>query len=291
MNYHACIKYLTDKNTQSMQHNNKSFFDHLVGVYSLLKKVEAPEHVCYAGLMHSVYGNEIFDKPIETDRNVIKSLIGEKAELLVFEFNNTPRKKLNESENSDMQTLITFNELEQNTLFKKYDNIFTSEVVDSLYFNYRDEKEWQWIGSGMSDKNWRKFSYGLKWQDWFDRILFDKAAEILKMNKLENFLKLKRVYASASTYGCVNELHYDDAALEKNKIYTIMFYLNRQWPLSYAGETVFATKDEADIMYSILPKPGRAVFFDGSFLHAARETSRICNDLRMVVTFKYKVGK
>ena len=44
-------------------------------------------------------------------------------------------------------------------------------------------------------------------------------------------------------------------------------------------------------MYSILPKPGRAVFFDGSFLHAARETSRICNDLRMVVTFKYKVGK
>ena len=27
MTYHSCIKYLTDKNTQSMQHNNKSFFE------------------------------------------------------------------------------------------------------------------------------------------------------------------------------------------------------------------------------------------------------------------------
>ena len=268
MNYHNCINYLISKNTQSIPHNDKTFFDHLNSVYSLLKKVKAPEHVCRAGLFHSIYGNDVFNIPIEKDRQIIKSLIGEKAEQLVFTFNNTPREKLIKNKNKDIQTLI-----------------------DDLYFNFRDKKKWQFTGSGTPENNWRKFSYALNKKDKVDKILYKKASDILKINNLYNFITLIRAYASASTYGMVNDFHYDEERISNNRIYTIMFYLNKEWPLSYAGETIFSTANEDDIFSSVLPKPGRAVLFDGFIFHGAREPSRICNDLRMVVTFKYRVEK
>ncbi len=291
MNYHNCVKYLISKNTQSIPHNDKTFFDHLNNVYNLLKKVKAPKHVCSAGLFHSIYGNDIFNLPIEKDREIIKSLIGKKAEQLVFTFNNTPREKLIKNKNKDIQTLITFNELDQNILFKQYDDVLSSSVINDLYFNFRDEKKWKFTGSGTPENNWRKFSYLLNKKDKFDKILYKKASDILKKNNLFNFTTLIRAYASASTYGMVNDFHYDEERISNNRIYTIMFYLNKEWPLSYAGETVFSTPNEDDIFASVLPKPGRAILFDGFIFHGAREPSRICNDLRIVVTFKYKVGK
>jgi hypothetical protein len=290
-NYHSCIKYLTEKKTQSISHQNKSFFDHLVGVYNLLKKVDAPSYVCYAGLFHSIYGNDIFKKQIETDRSVIKNLIGPKAENLVYMFSNIPREKILKNKNKDIKMLLTFNELEQTSLFKVYNDVFSPSTIDKLYFNFRDEKKWQFTGSGVTDTNWRKFKYDLNIKNKFDKVLFKKANEILKLNGLFNYVNLVRAYASASVYGTVNEFHYDEHCSSYNEIYTIMFYLNKTWPLSYGGETVFSDADEKDIFSSVLPQPARAILFDGFIFHGAREPSRICNDLRMIATFKYRVGK
>ena len=66
-----------------------------------------------------------------------------------------------------------------------------------------------------------------------------------------------------------------------------MFYLNKLWDVSYAGETIFLN-NIGDITNSVIPKPGRVVIFDGTIPHAAREVSRICVELRMVATFKYE---
>ena len=37
--------------------------------------------ICYAGLFHSIYGNEIFSVKTETDRQIIEKLIGKKQSL------------------------------------------------------------------------------------------------------------------------------------------------------------------------------------------------------------------
>ena len=53
-----------------------------------------------------------------------------------------------------------------------------------------------------------------------------------------------------------------------------MFYLNKVWTISYAGETIFTNNEQTEILSSVIPKPGRVVVFDGQIPHCAREVSR-----------------
>ena len=69
--------------------------------------------------------------------------------------------------------------------------------------------------------------------------------------------------------------------------YTVMFYLNKVWTMSYGGETIFTNPERTEIIHSVITKPGRALLFDGFIPHCAREISRTCIELRMVATLKY----
>ena len=77
--YIKCINYLISKKTQQIAHYNKNIFQHSINIYDKLRKWGRKEDLCYAGLFHSVY-------KIETDRSVIKNLIGSKAESLVYQY-------------------------------------------------------------------------------------------------------------------------------------------------------------------------------------------------------------
>jgi SM-20-related protein len=57
--------------------------------------------------------------------------------------------------------------------------------------------------------------------------------------------------------------------------------------MSYGGETIFTNPERTEIIHSVIPKPGRALLFDGFIPHCAREISRTCIELRMVATLKY----
>ncbi|MGH8719375.1 MAG: DUF6817 domain-containing protein, partial [Burkholderiales bacterium] len=60
--------------------------DHLLGVQALLLRWGANIDVADAGLFHSVYGTEVFHRPPipESDRSIVRGLIGQKAERLVW---------------------------------------------------------------------------------------------------------------------------------------------------------------------------------------------------------------
>ena len=62
-----------------------------------------------------------------------------------------------------------------------------------------------------------------------DKMLFNCADSIIKKNNLQNFVTYKRAYASGYTHGTIHDLHRDDGADQNNKIFTIMFYLNKIW--------------------------------------------------------------
>jgi hypothetical protein len=74
--------------TQYVRHTSRSFLEHLIGAYELLQEWNNPEHICLAGLFHSIYGTEVFQ--VETvqlaDRQKIIEFIGPKAEHLAYLF-------------------------------------------------------------------------------------------------------------------------------------------------------------------------------------------------------------
>ena len=87
------INFLKDAGTESMPHKNQSLFEHLVGVRNKLKNMGAPDHVQDAGLFHSIYGTDSYKNQTTNDRQKVKDLIGERAELLVYMFCTMPRPR------------------------------------------------------------------------------------------------------------------------------------------------------------------------------------------------------
>jgi hypothetical protein len=108
-----CIDFIINT-TKDIPHSNTTLANHLLGVYSLMLQAKAPEHLCLAGLFHSIYGTEFFENGIIIDRNTVRDYIGKVAEELVFlycHFNDRDNTILI-SENKDLVFLGLMNLLE-----------------------------------------------------------------------------------------------------------------------------------------------------------------------------------
>lgn len=73
------------KLSSNIPHSKTSLFNHLYGTYKILKSQGADETTCLAGLYHSVYGTEFYNR-LQLDRDQVQSVIGKEAENLVFTF-------------------------------------------------------------------------------------------------------------------------------------------------------------------------------------------------------------
>jgi hypothetical protein len=82
-------RFLTLKcGADTIRHSRRTLLEHLSGTHDLLEAWDAPRPVRLAGLYHSIYGTNQFQKwawPI-TSRDTIKGLIGHEAEALVYIF-------------------------------------------------------------------------------------------------------------------------------------------------------------------------------------------------------------
>lgn len=83
------------ENTRFVSHSGRFFLQHLYGVYGILNAWGSPEAVCTAGLFHSVYGTQYFQKATFTkaQRAEIKCLIGDEAEALSYAFCHLDRRQ------------------------------------------------------------------------------------------------------------------------------------------------------------------------------------------------------
>jgi len=78
--------YLVSLGTETVPHTGTYFLSHLIGVYRDLKEWGCPEHLYIAGLFHSIYGTEAFQRfslPVDK-RDEVRALIGERAERLTY---------------------------------------------------------------------------------------------------------------------------------------------------------------------------------------------------------------
>lgn len=85
--YRRMVNFLVGLGTEDVPHTGeKGFLAHLIGVYRDLEGWGCDQDVCRAGLFHSIYGTEKFQKfslPIER-RAEVRQLIGERAERLAY---------------------------------------------------------------------------------------------------------------------------------------------------------------------------------------------------------------
>tara|TARA_B100000700_G_C14873984_1_gene774748 strand:- start:21 stop:452 length:432 start_codon:yes stop_codon:yes gene_type:complete len=87
------IKFLTDMGANEVSHSGRTLLQHLIEVYNILKLNGAPQHVCDAGLFHSIYGTSKFKHQTTNDREAVRGVIGARAERLVYEFSILERPR------------------------------------------------------------------------------------------------------------------------------------------------------------------------------------------------------
>lgn len=105
----------------------------------------------------------------------------------------------------------------------------------------------------------------------------------LKQEKLKNSI-LVGVYANGQTFDQDSPIHRDNLPKKPGK--TVVLFCNEYWASTWGGELTFFDTNKNEIIQAILPKPGRAVIFDGEIPHRARAPTIDSRQLRTTIAFK-----
>ena len=84
--YRKMTDFLVGLGTDKVEHSGRTFLAHLIGVHRDLESWGCDHEICRAGMFHSIYGTEPFQKfkvPLE-QRGEVRELIGERAERLAY---------------------------------------------------------------------------------------------------------------------------------------------------------------------------------------------------------------
>jgi SM-20-related protein len=136
-NFEKLSKFLFDSKAVDFNHSYGSLHDHLVRVFQLLETNKFPEHVCYGGGLHSVFGTNVFTKNIcsDNDNLTIIENFGEKAFELAKLFSAINRPKSLEtpvSINFDSVIVELNNEAHVNLPIETYNDLCAIECANLL---------------------------------------------------------------------------------------------------------------------------------------------------------------
>ena len=113
-NFEKLSSFLFDNNTYTIKHQQGSLHDHLVRVYQILETAGFPEHVCFGGGLHSIFGTNAFTKIVFTDndRQKIVDNFGEKAAQLskLFSIINRPKYLETPKSINDKEVVVVLND-------------------------------------------------------------------------------------------------------------------------------------------------------------------------------------
>lgn len=85
-NFRQWTDFLRELGSDTVQHTDKTYLAHVIGVYRDMEADGCNEELCRAGMFHSIYGTERFQSfslPLSR-RADVRALIGERAEQLAY---------------------------------------------------------------------------------------------------------------------------------------------------------------------------------------------------------------
>lgn len=93
------VQLLDELGVVDVEHPSGSLHEHLQGTHDVLSGWGCPEYLCLAGMYHSVYGTETFQRETMSrdSRDVVRSAIGDSAERIAYLFCTIRRASLYEN--------------------------------------------------------------------------------------------------------------------------------------------------------------------------------------------------
>jgi (p)ppGpp synthase/HD superfamily hydrolase len=93
---HNVIEFLLDNGASDNDHSGRSLLDHLIGVAEILMSWKCDKDIVLAGLCHSIYGTDSYHTvTVDPSMRVeVQALIGQRAELLAWEFCNRKNPRM-----------------------------------------------------------------------------------------------------------------------------------------------------------------------------------------------------
>lgn len=165
-----------------------------------------------------------------------------------------------------------------NTILE-FDNFVDIDVLEG-HFNELMEGEWSYFGSAYGKDTDKKLWYRSILEEPFYLSIFEKIKKVTGKNYV-----VDRVYANGQLHGQCGNIHKDyDSEISNAK--TLLIYMNYEWKPEWGGHTVIE-KSEGEYV-SILPKPGKAILFDGTLNHVGLEPTIHCNTMRVTVVYKMR---
>lgn len=136
-NFEKLSTFLVDNKATSLKHQEGSLHDHLVRVYQILESNGLPEHVCFGGGLHSVFGTNAFTKFIFTDADTQRLIdnFGVRAVELAKLFSNIHRPKYLENPKSinDNEVVVELNDGNDLTIdIKTYHELCAIECANLI---------------------------------------------------------------------------------------------------------------------------------------------------------------
>lgn len=180
--------FLRESVPEALPHTGATTFDsHLRGVQSVLRRWGAPEYLANAGLFHSLYGTEGFQgyKLSVTRRPAIRSLIGPKAERLVWIFCMVDRLSVDK----------TVNDYSKGSSQKDSPKCFTSrDELGRFEIPLNNDEEWldflelslaDWLEQveGAAEKTNPLYGWQLGEAWKYRRVAYARMAEILATHR------------------------------------------------------------------------------------------------------------
>lgn len=168
-----------------------------------------------------------------------------------------------------------------------YDNVLNFELVNEFY-KYAIDTNYK---LGFQDSN------AIEKRNFFNIHSLLSMDQIRDSNILESLDKINEYKTNKNNLifskSVINLIMFTDSNyihVHPNQ-HVILIYLNPEWVPDWAGETVFFDDNCQEVVKSITPKPGRAVYFDGSTPHSIRCQNQIAPQFRFTLSIFFNLWK
>lgn len=174
------------------------------------------------------------------------------------------------------------------------DNFLDKEEIDVLYdICWNSDLYLRGVESNYSseDRDSRKWSL-TKFIDLSDinyRFYNKLAKRITQHESIKGKYECFRILLNAYKYCDVLSVHTDvHDRLPGCK--TALVYGNNKWDINWGSETIFLSSmdSDAEILQSVIPKPGRMVMFDADIPHTGRPPVSIFPNYRYSIAFNLR---
>jgi hypothetical protein len=167
-----------------------------------------------------------------------------------------------------------------------YDNIFTYQENLEIYQFICQQS---FVRSNLDNTFDNNKDANIKWSSLLresNQISDLLAFKYFNLNEIKNKrVEIIRQYINFSTPTTVDMVHVDSSTVTPNA-YTLVQYGNFIWNYNWHGETVFYNFDINEILFSVMPKPGRVVLFNSNIPHSARPPSALADYSRYTIATK-----